>query len=118
MSESNGYKLDQLSFAQRHGALLNEWGGYYRLGKHYGMEKKLAIVETYLYYEQLDKGRPSILKMASEYKVSRKFVQKIESELYTDDRRCIAKGKKFNKKEFVQGLVEGRTVARYPFEAG
>ena len=48
MSESDGDELDQLSFAQRHGALLNEGGGYYRLvGKHYGMEKKLAIAETY-----------------------------------------------------------------------
>jgi hypothetical protein len=88
MSESNGDELDQLSFAQRHGALLNEWGGYYRQGKHYGMEKKLAVVETYLNYEQLDGGRPSISKIASEHKVSWKFVQKIESEFYTND-RCV-----------------------------
>jgi hypothetical protein len=27
------------------------------------MEKKLAVVETYLNYEQLDGGRPSILKV-------------------------------------------------------
>ena len=46
MSESNRDELDQLSFAQRHGASLNEWGGYYRRGKQYGMEKKLAIAET------------------------------------------------------------------------
>ena len=64
MSESNGDELDQLSFAQRHGASLNEWGGYYRRGKQYGMEKKLAIAETYLNYEQLDGGRPSISKIA------------------------------------------------------
>jgi hypothetical protein len=83
MSESNGDKLDQLHFAQRHGALLNKWGGDYCLGNHYGMEKKLAIAETYLHYEQLDGGRPSILKIASEHKVSWKFVRKIESELYT-----------------------------------
>ena len=62
-------------------------GGYYRLGKHYEMEKKLAIAETYLHYEQLDGGRPSILKIASENKVSRKFVRKIVSELYTNDGR-------------------------------
>ena len=49
------------------------------------MEKKLAIAETYLNYEQLDGGRPSISKIASEHKVSRKFVRKIESELYTND---------------------------------
>ena len=51
------------------------------------MEKKLPIVEMYLHYEQLDGGRPSILKIASEHKVSRKFVWKIESELYTNDGR-------------------------------
>ncbi len=57
MLESNGDELDQLSFAQRHGALLDKWGGYYCRGKHYGMKKKLAIAEMYLHYEQLDGGR-------------------------------------------------------------
>ena len=52
------------------------------------MEKKLTIAETYLHYKQLDRGRSSILKIASEHKVSRKFVRKIESELYTND-RCV-----------------------------
>ncbi len=87
MLESDGDELDQLSFAQRHGASLNEWGGFYRLYKHYGMEKKLAIAETYFHYEQLDGGRRSISKIASEHKVSRKLVRKIESELYTNDGR-------------------------------
>ena len=45
MSETNGGELDQLSFAQRLGASLNEWGGYYCRDKHYGMEKKLAVAE-------------------------------------------------------------------------
>jgi hypothetical protein len=54
MLESNRDELDQLSFAQRHGASLNKWGGYYPQGKHYGMEKKLAIAETFLHYEQLE----------------------------------------------------------------
>ncbi len=60
-------------------------GGYYRQGKHYGVEMKLAIADTYLHYEQLDGGRRSISKIASEHKVSRKFVRKVESELYTND---------------------------------
>ncbi len=85
MSESNGNELDQLTFAQRHGASLNKWGGYYRQGKHYGMEMKLAIADTYLHYEQLDGERLSRSKIASEHKVSRKFVWKVESELYTND---------------------------------
>ncbi len=46
MLESNRDKLDWLSFAQRHGALLNKRGGYYRQGKQYGMEKKLAVADT------------------------------------------------------------------------
>ncbi len=48
------------------------------------MEKKLAIAEMYLHYK-LDGGRSSILKIASEHKVGRKFVRKIDSELYTND---------------------------------
>ncbi len=99
MSESDGDELDQLSFAQRYGALLSKWGGYYRLGKHYGMEKKLTIAETYLHYEQLDGGRRSLSKIASEHKVSRKFVRKIESELYTNDGRI--RGTKTLRPQFV-----------------
>ena len=45
------------------------------------MEKKLAVAETYLHYEQLGGGRPSLSKIASEHKVDRRFVRKIESEL-------------------------------------
>ena len=63
------------------------------------MEKKLAIAETYLHYEQLDRGRSSILKIASEHKVSRKFVRKIESELYTNDGRI--RGTKTSRPRFV-----------------
>jgi hypothetical protein len=85
MSESNGDKLDWLFFAQRHGALLNEKGGYYRRGKQYGMEKKLTVADTYLHYQLLDVGRPSILNIASEHKISWKFVRKVESELYMND---------------------------------
>ena len=54
---------------------------------HYGMKKKLAVADMYLHYEQVDRGRPSLLKIESEHKVSRKFVRKIESELYTNDGR-------------------------------
>ncbi len=46
---------------------------------------KLAVADTYLHYEQLDGGRLSLSKIASEHKVSRKFVEKVESELYTTD---------------------------------
>ncbi len=56
-----------------------------RASDAYGMEMKLAIADTYLHYEQLDGGRLSLSKIASEHKVSRKFVRKVESELYTND---------------------------------
>ena len=85
MLESDGNKLDRLSFAQRHGAALNKKGGYYRRGKQYGMEKKLAVAETYLHYEQLGGGRPSLSKIASEHKIDRWLVRKIESELYVNE---------------------------------
>ena len=51
------------------------------------MDKKLAVVDTNLHYKQLYGGRQSLLKIASEHKVSRKFVRKIESELYTNNGR-------------------------------
>jgi hypothetical protein len=63
------------------------------------MEKKLAIAEMYLHYEQLDRGRSIIFKIASEHKVSRKFVRKIESELYTNDGRIC--GTKTSRPQFV-----------------
>ena len=31
MSESDGYEMNRLSYAQRHGALLNQRGGYYQV---------------------------------------------------------------------------------------
>ncbi len=46
---------------------------------------KLTVADTYLRYEQLDRGRLSLSKIASEHKVSRKSVRKVESELYTND---------------------------------
>ncbi len=71
MLESDGNELDRLSFAQRHGAALNKKGDI-------RMEKKLAVAETY-------GGRPSLSKIASEHKVDRRFVRKIESELYANE---------------------------------
>ncbi len=88
MLESTGNKLDWLSFAQTHGATSNKKGGYYRRGKQYGMEKKLAVAETYLHYKQLGGGRLSLSKIASEHKVDWWVEQKIESELYAN-KGCV-----------------------------
>ena len=65
------------------------------------MEKKLAVADTYLHYELLDVERPSISKIASEHKVSRKFVRKVEveSELYKNDGRI--RGTKSSRPRFV-----------------
>ncbi len=63
------------------------------------MEKELAVADTYLHYEQLDRGRQSLLKIELEHRVSRKFVQKIESELYTNDGRIS--GTKSSRPQFV-----------------
>jgi hypothetical protein len=49
------------------------------------MEKKLVVAETYLHYEQLGGGRPNLSKIASEHKVDRWLVRKIESELYANE---------------------------------
>ena len=82
MSDSKGDKFDQLSFACRNGVSVNKEGGYYCHGKQYGMEKKLAVVATYQYYQQLYRGRPSLSRIAHKHKVDRKFFQKTESKLF------------------------------------
>jgi hypothetical protein len=74
---------------------------------HYGMKKKLAVADMYLHYEQLDGGRPSLLKIESEHKVSRKFVLKIESELYTNDGRIS--GTKSSRPQFVSPREKSST---------
>ncbi len=40
-------------------------------------EKKLAVEDTYLHFEQLDGGRMRLSKIASEQKVSWKLVRKV-----------------------------------------
>jgi hypothetical protein len=69
---------------------VNKEGGYYCRGKQYGMEKKLAIAATYQHYQQLYGGRPSLLCIAHEHKVDRKFVRKIESKLFRNNGRVVS----------------------------
>ena len=68
---------------------MNEEGGYYCRGRQYGVEKKLAVGDCYEYKKQLCGGRPNIMEIAREHKVSRKFVRKIEADLYKHDGRVI-----------------------------
>jgi hypothetical protein len=86
---------------------------------HYGMKKKLAVVDTYLHCEQLDEGRPSLSKIESEHKVSWKFVRKIESELYTNDGRIsetkssrpqfvLPREKSSTRKDLFEGMSRAR----------
>jgi hypothetical protein len=90
MSDSEGDKFDQLSFARRNGVSVNKEGGYYCRGKQYGMENKLAVAATYQHYQQLYGGRPSLSSIAHEHKVDRKFVWKIESELFRNHGRVVS----------------------------
>jgi hypothetical protein len=49
--ECDGAGIDRLSFSQRHGALINKKGGYYRAGKQYDSsltETKTATKTTRL----------------------------------------------------------------------
>ncbi len=69
---------------------MNKERGYYCRGKQYGMEKKLAVAATYQHHKQLCRGRPSLSSIAHEHEVDRKFVRKIESELYRNDGRVVS----------------------------
>ena len=90
--ESDGDKHNLLSFAWCNGVSVNKEGGYYFSGRQYGVEKKLAVRDCYEYKKQLYGGRPNLMEIAREHKVSRNFVRKIESELYKNDGRVIYPG--------------------------
>ncbi len=90
MSDSKGDEFDQLSFARRNGVSVNKEGGYFCRGKQYSMENRLAVVATYQHYQQLYGGRPSLSCIAHEHKVYRKFVWKIESELFRNYGRVVS----------------------------
>jgi hypothetical protein len=55
----------------------------YCQGKQHAMRRKQEVAMAYLHYKLLDDWRPNITKIATELKVSIKFVKKIESELQT-----------------------------------
>ncbi len=88
--ESNGDEHNWLSFARRNGVSVNKEGGYYCLGRQYGLEKKLAVAACYDYNKRLWGGRPNLLEIARKHKVSKKFVRKIEDELYKNDGRVVS----------------------------
>jgi hypothetical protein len=83
--ENNRNKPYWLFFALRHGATLNKMEVYQHQGKQYGMEKQHSVMETYRHFEQLGRGRMSLTKITLDLKVYWWFVQKIESEPYTND---------------------------------
>ena len=53
------------------------------------MEKKLAVEDCYENKNQLCGGQPNLMEIARAHKVSKKFVRKIEGELYKHDGRVI-----------------------------
>jgi hypothetical protein len=70
--ESDGDEQDWLSFARWNGVFVNKDGGYHCRGRQYGVEKKLAVGDCYEYKKQLCGGRPKLMEIACEHKVSRK----------------------------------------------
>ncbi len=68
------------------------------------MEKKLDVGDCYENKKQLCGGRLNLMEIAREHKVSKKFVRKIEGELYKDDGRVI------NPEEITSGMVSGRAL--------
>ena len=72
--ESDGDGQDRFSFARRNGVSVNKEGGYYCRGRQYGVEKKLAVGDCYEYKKQLWGGRPNLMEIAREHKVSKMFV--------------------------------------------
>ena len=74
-----GDDLQQLYFASRHSASINDNGGYYQRGKTYGLEVKLFVAAKYLDHKERRGGlRPVLSKIAAECRVERHFVAKIE----------------------------------------
>ena len=56
MPECDEDGLDRLSFSQRHGALINKKGGYYRPGKQYAsslaeMKVQMLAEDLFLLYD-------------------------------------------------------------------
>ena len=87
MSGRGGDDLQQLYFASRHGASINDNGGYYQRGKTYGLEVKLFVAAKYLDHKERRGGlRPVLKKVAVECRVERHFVAKIERELMENER--------------------------------
>ena len=87
---SDGDEQDRLSFARKNGVSVNKEGGFYCRGRQYEVEKKLAVAACYEYNKQLCGGRPNLLEIAREHKVSKFFVRKIEDELYKNDGRVVS----------------------------
>jgi hypothetical protein len=102
--ESDGDGQDRFSFARWNGVSVNKEGGYYCRGRQYGVEKKLAVGDCYEYKKQLWGGRPNLMEIAREHKVSKMFVRKIEGELYKNDGRVIYP------EEITSEMVSGRAL--------
>ena len=102
--EIDGDGQDWLQFARWNGVSVNKEGGYYCRGRQYGVEKKLAVGDCYEYKKQLWGGRPNLMEIAREHKVSKMFVRKIEGELYKNDGRVIYP------EEITSEMVSGRAL--------
>lgn len=82
MSINHMYEIHRLYFQER-GVEVNQYGGYYRRGQSYPIEKKIEVAATYLEYVE-SSALPNISAIAGECQVGWHFVKKIESELYSE----------------------------------
>ncbi len=106
MSDSEGDKFNQLSFAHRNGVSVNKEGGYYCHGKQYSVQygKEACHCGNLPTLLAALRGRPSLLRIAHEHKVDRKFVRKIESKLIKNNGRVVSP------EEVILDMVSRRTL--------
>jgi hypothetical protein len=80
-------ELHKLYFSAHHGALTNNNGGFYQLGKSHGLEVKLLVAVKYLdHKERLGGLRPVVTQVAAKCRIWKGFVCKIERELMESGR--------------------------------
>ena len=70
--------LQQLCFANIHGVLIYDNGGYYQRGKTYGLEVRLFVAAKYLDHKERRGGlQPVLSKVTAECRAEWHFVAKI-----------------------------------------
>jgi transposase len=78
---------DQIEFVMQHGVSINSNGGLYQHGKSYSFDKKLFVALVYMDHQERGSGqRPTLTLVATQCRVGRDFVAKVEKELNLNGR--------------------------------